>query len=136
MDQDMGRNIRRLIGAWDHAASGRFWEALPSPCRRCCSAATDFGGYSSALLHEKGAGEPMAKIMTAEFQDIIEVAPAISGITAFCLRCRAVTAISFEYDDALRTALHMTSSPPRTSGGHYAHIAMMHRRHRAYLSAQ
>lgn len=123
-DMDLGRNVRRLISLWDSNAP-RLWETLPSACRRCCStnAPTDFYGYSSSLLH--------GDRMLIEFAEVIEVAPAIGGLTAFCMRCRAVTAVSFEYATSLRAALRVTSTSalPQTSGGHYARIAMLHAMH-------
>ena len=116
-DMDLGRNIRRLISS---GGAPRFWETLPSACRRCAATENnnDFLlGYSGALLHGS------AQRMMAEFEGVIEVAPAIAGLTVFCLRCRAVSAISFEYDSALRAALRIA---PQTREGHYARIATLH----------
>ena len=124
-DMDLGRNIRRIVS--DTCVIQRFWEALPPSCRRCCarlgggSPHTDFLGYSSTLLHGSS--------MDLEFDAVIEIAPAVPGLTVFCVYCSSVSAISFEYDSALRNKLCVGRAQP-TSGGHYARIAMLHGLHR------
>lgn len=120
-DMVLGRNIRRAVS---DPMLHRFWEAWPSPCRKCATALenvgcfTDFSGYSSALLF---AG---ITSMQSEFETTIERQPVVAGLTLFCLRCNQVSAISFEYESALRSHFNL---PQQTSGGHYAHIAMRYR---------
>jgi hypothetical protein len=131
-DMELGRNIRRLV---TDPRFHRFWEAWPSACRRCNTSQKekhsdgkliypDFAGYSSALLF---AGSTAS--MQSEFECTIERQPVVAGLTLFCLRCNQVSAISFEYESAMRNYFTL---PTQTSGGHYALIAIRH--HRRFLA--
>ncbi len=64
--------------------------------------------------------------MAKEFETVIERAPVVPGVTFFCSKCRSVSAISFEYDRALRTAL-MLPHQFDTAAGYYVSIAANHR---------
>jgi hypothetical protein len=118
-DPDLGRAVRRVLGEWN---GPHFWNALPCPCRRCRGGGTPlFTGYSSALV----AGS--ADELQAEFENVIERGPIVPGVTFFCLLCGEVSAISYEYDDALKALLGIKSSSFASSGGYYAHLAAAHR---------
>jgi hypothetical protein len=117
-DFELGRNIRRSTS--DGAM--RIWEELPSACRKCChkDSAVFSGTYTEAILF--GTAEAMKK----EFETVIECTPVVPGITFFCTKCRSVSAISFEYDRALRAALLLPQQFD-TACGYYVSIAANHR---------
>jgi hypothetical protein len=118
-DFDMGRHIRRVTST--DADATRVWEELPSACRKCCSGRAVFSGtYTEALTFGSAAA------MAAEFDTVIECAPVVPGVTFFCTKCRSVSAISFEYDCALR-ALLLLPQPFDTASGYYVSIAANHR---------
>lgn len=121
-EPELGRTVRRVISEWN---GPHFWNALPCPCRRCRGGGTHFVGYSSVLV-AGGADE-----LRAEFENIIEKTPIVPGVTIFCLLCGQVSAISFEYDDALKALLDVKAHSFKTSGGYYAHLAIKHRAHMA-----
>jgi hypothetical protein len=115
-DFELGRNIRRIIN--NNAAASSLWGGLPNACRRH-NATAPFGfGYTEAVLF--GSAEEMKR----EFEDVIERQPVVPGVTFFCTKCQAVSAISFEYDCALRTALFLPQVEPRS---YYSSLAATHR---------
>jgi hypothetical protein len=118
-DFEMGRNIRRITSNASDVT--RLWEELPTACRKCSRSAIVFGGtYTEAITF--GSADSMAR----EFETVIERAPVVPGVTFFCSKCRSVSAISYEYDRALRTAL-MLPQQFDTTGGYYVSIAANHR---------
>ncbi len=118
-DFEMGRNIRRITSNTNEVT--RLWEELPTACRKCSRSATVFGGtYTEAITF--GSSESMAR----EFETVIECPPVVPGVTFFCSKCRSISAISFEYDCALRTALLLPQQFDGASG-YYVSIATNHR---------
>jgi hypothetical protein len=118
-DFEMGRNIRRITSNANDVT--RLWEELPTACRKCSGSATVFGGtYTEAITF--GTAESMVR----EFETVIERPPVVPGVTFFCSKCRTISAISFEYDRALRTALLLPQQFDCASG-YYVSIATNHR---------
>ncbi len=119
-DASFAKLVRRAISKTEP-----FWTRLPSPCRHCVASSTleQCQSYLAAVAFA-GSGESMLVSLNQ-----IEQGPVVQGITFFCTKCSNVSAISYEYDTALRRALHLPNVR-KTDCEHYSLLAA------AYRSAQ
>ena len=115
-DAGFAKIIRRAISKYPDP----FWARLPPACRHCAasssfSTSANCKSYCAAVSFA-GSGETMLASLNS-----IEQGPLVQGVTFLCTKCRNVSAISYEYDTALRTALLLPDAR-KTDCEHYSRL--------------